>query len=258
MTDQPKLRTKLLFKWLLKFLKPDLICDVGSMDGSEALWFSRLLPNARVVLFEANPVNFWTIARRAEVARRGIVLVDKAVWRENGPLSFFVENPCGPSGEAKHLRGISSTRPRRNQDESRGNVQVTVEAVRLDSHLDSLAAASATVALWIDVEGASHEVLEGVRGLADRLVLLHLEVETREFWRGQKLKQDVLALGRNLGFVPLARGRTEEQHDVVLVQQKVLAAYPFRIRAFVSLARLASIKFKDIPGVMLERLWRVR
>lgn len=250
MADEPKLRTKLLFKWLLKFLKPELVCDVGSMDASEALWFARVLPQARVMLFEANPVNFQAIARRPEVAQKQIMLVGKAAWRENGSLSFFVEQPGETPGEAEHLRGISSTRPRRNPDESKGNVQVTVEAVRLDSCLGQLVPVPASVALWIDVEGAAYEVLEGTRGLAERLVLLHLEVETREFWQNQKLKPEVLALASSLGFVPLARGRTEEQHDLVLVQRRVLAAYPFRIGALVWLARLVSLNLKAIPAML--------
>lgn len=245
MTDeQPRLRTKLLFKLLLKFLRPDLVCDVGSMDGSEALWFSRLLPEARIALFEANPVNFQAIAGRNEIARQRIMLVNKAAWRENGSLAFLIEKTGGVTGEEEHLRGISSTRPRRNPDESKGHVPVSVEAVRLDTHIASIMPPPARVALWIDVEGASYEVLEGARGLGERLAFLHLEVETREFWQGQKLKPEVLALARAMDLVPLAQGRTEEQHDVVLIQRKLLAEHSRVIRILLGLTRLLSLKLK--------------
>lgn len=253
MTDKPRLRTKLLFKLLLKFFRPEVVCDVGSMDGSEALWFSRLLPEARIELFEANPVNFQAIVTRFGVVQRKINLVNKAAWRENGPLSFFLENVEDTRGTGEHLRGISSTRSRSNPAESKGSVKVPVNAVRLDTHLDSLAPPPVTVALWIDVEGASFEVLEGVRNLGSRLLFLHLEVETLEFWKGQKLKPEVLALARSLGFEQLARGRTEEQHDVVLIHNALSAEHPFKLNIVLWLARLGSLNLRAVAACLRGR-----
>ncbi len=193
------------------------------MDASETLWFARLLPASRIILFEANPVNFSAIQSNPELAQLSVELVNKAVWHEYGTLTFFAEKPSAMHDENKHLSGISSTRPRRNQQESQGNVPIQVESVRLDTTISALTPTPASIALWIDVEGATYEALQGIREIRDRIVLLHLEVETREVWQEQKLKNDVLTLARSFGFEPVGRGRTEEQHDLVLLNNSVLS-----------------------------------
>jgi precorrin-6B methylase 2 len=52
------LQTKYAFHALLWLLDPDVILDVGSMDGSDSKKFKRLTQNAEVVAFEANPDNY--------------------------------------------------------------------------------------------------------------------------------------------------------------------------------------------------------
>jgi hypothetical protein len=108
---------------------------------------------------------------------------------------------------------------------------VRVRAVRLDSFLtDVLAGPARTIALWIDVEGAAYEVLEGIDGIRDRVCLVHVEVETRAFWQGQRLWPEIDVLMRQLGFTPIARRPGEEQFDVLFVNDRWLG----RSRAVVS------------------------
>ena len=125
---------------------------------------------------------------------------------------------------------ISSIRERA-PDTSYASKPVPVRAVRLDSFLtDVLAGPASTIALWIDVEGAAYEVLEGIDGIRDRVCLVHVEVETRAFWQGQRLWPDIEALMGRLGFTPIARRPGDEQFDVVFVNDRWLG----RSRAVVS------------------------
>jgi hypothetical protein len=59
---------------------------------------------------------------------------------------------------------------------------------------------------------------------------VHVEVETRAFWQGQRLRPDIDALMGRLGFTPIARSRGDEQFDVLFVNARWLA----RSRAVVS------------------------
>ena len=119
----------------------------------------------------------------------------------------------------------------RTPDNRFASEPVRVRAVRLDTFLtDVLAGSARTIALWIDVEGAAYEVLEGIDGIRDRVCLVHVEVETRAFWQGQRLWPDIDALMGQLGFTPIARRPGEEQFDVLFVNDRWLG----RSRAVVS------------------------
>ena len=52
------LKTKYAFHLLLAFLKPDVVLDVGSMDGADSKRFAKLVPGASIVAFEGNPYNY--------------------------------------------------------------------------------------------------------------------------------------------------------------------------------------------------------
>ena len=81
-------------------------------------------------------------------------------------------------------------------------------------------------------------VLKGMEGAADRIKLIHIEVEATEIWPGQKLEREVLALAEDLGFVTLARGRGEAQRDVILVNESWYAANKSRIQSILRMSRL--------------------
>ncbi len=59
---------------------------------------------------------------------------------------------------------------------------------------------------------------------------MHVEVETRAFWQGQRLWPDIDALMGQLGFTPIARRPGDEQFDVVFANDRWLG----RSRAVVS------------------------
>jgi hypothetical protein len=59
---------------------------------------------------------------------------------------------------------------------------------------------------------------------------VHVEVETREFWRHQRLWPNVAALMRNFGFTPLGRRPGEVQFDIVFVNDEWLERAPILVR----------------------------
>ncbi len=226
-----KLYTDILFQVLIKRLQPDLVCDVGSMNASHAKRFRHLLPKARIVAFEASPDNAQLMEESGDLDDYDIQLQHQAVSNVDGTLTFNVEHFSREKGQ--HLRqGISSTRKRIAG--SLGMTEVEVESIRLDTFVQRLSPIPASIALWIDAEGNSHEILEGMEGVRDRITIIHVEVETREFWHGQKLKADVVELMASMDFVSFARGYDEFQHDVIFLAARTLTSsgVNFRWHAF--------------------------
>jgi FkbM family methyltransferase len=237
-----KLGTKFLFHRLLKAMKPDLVCDIGSMDASDARRFRRFLPHARIIAFEGNPDNIASLRQDERLRKDRIDLQGSLVGSRNGKQKFFIENLSEGEETEDVRRGISSTRIRTRN--SLGSAAIEIDAVRLDTFIRSLDIVPDSVALWIDVEGAAYEVLEGIEKVCDRIKLIHVEVETEAFWEGQRLKADVEDLARSMGFITLARGRFEPQHDLVLMNGNTFSESPFKYKRMLYAAWILTNRLK--------------
>jgi FkbM family methyltransferase len=222
----PIVSSEFLFRSLAKHLGVGVICDVGAFDCFHSKRFRAT--GAKVIALEANPVNFDVLARDASLAAAGIELFNYAAWNRDEVVTFNVVDATARDAQWRTM--ISSIRER-TPDNSFASRPVPVRAVRLDSFLtDKLTGPASTIALWIDVEGAGYEVLEGIDGIRDRVCLVHVEVETRAFWQGQRLWPDIDELMGRLGFTPIARRPGDEQFDVLFVNDRWLE----RSRAAVS------------------------
>ena len=216
MADSPVINTEIFFQLLVKYLRPDVICDVGALDASHSVLLRHITRIPRVIAFEANPDNYNAILEKGIDKTADIEVFHRAVSNEPGELVFHVQKYDDRSGQ-QWMAGTSSILER-----SRGvgdTEQVHVEAIRLDQFLQQLEPAidEKQIALWIDVEGAAYQVLEGISGIANNILFIQVEVETVEVWQGQRLKQDVVELAQKMGFIELARGKHEEQHDLILI-----------------------------------------
>jgi len=95
---------------------------------------------------------------------------------------------------------------------------VRVKTTRLDTFLADRCPPDVRLALWIDAEGKAYEVLEGITGIAERLHLVHVEVETSAcIGSNQKLYPEVKVLLQRLGFMELAI-----DHSPTLIQFNAL------------------------------------
>jgi FkbM family methyltransferase len=227
------LRTKYAFHALLWLLDPDVILDVGSMDGSDSKKFKRLTQNAEVVAFEANPDNYRAMCADNELQRLGIRVVQRLVSNFAGNRSFFVQRPVHTTPEFN--RGTSSAMRSSGQDME--TEEVLLNAVRIDSFLTQEYPRMKSTAMWIDVEGHAHEVLLGIRDVQNRVDLIHVEVETKEIWPGQKVESDVLALANSMDFVLVARGANEVQRDLILISKSWYNSNRRRISALLYLSK---------------------
>lgn len=243
------LKAKYAFHLLIAFLKPEVILDIGSMDGADSKRFARLVPTARIIAFEGNPYNYRAMLNDVELGNTSIRLEHRLVSDMAGETRFFVQRPLEDT--TGFNRGTSSTLARSLEDAQAE--EVIVDAVRVDDFLDSEYPSATNVAAWIDVEGFSHGVIGSMSRAAQRIKVLHVEVETKEIWPGQKLETDVLALAEELGLVIIARGPGDVQRDVILANRHWYAQNQTSVQRILSLARFIGPTASRVAG---SRLWQ--
>jgi FkbM family methyltransferase len=205
------LNTRRLFCRLLRTLEIATVCDVGSMDGSDALRFRRFRPDAAVLALEPNPRNFALMEADDRLRRADIRIFHVAASDRGGEAPFFVVEADYCEGRDRARRGMSSLYERR--DWARFTTVVRVPTVRLDELLSSQSLDGGRIALWIDAEGMAFEVIRGSSGVLASTRMIHVEVETRPaIGAAQKLFSDVERTLLDCGFVLLA---TDQRPDVL-------------------------------------------
>jgi FkbM family methyltransferase len=186
--------------------RPVAFIEVGAFEASASLEVRTRLPDARIVAFEANPKNHARLSREVDFAAKRVEYLNLAVSDREGALEFDL-GATGADGISKKGSVLRRT--------SAASVQlVLVPSVSLDAFFRE--AMPASCALWIDVEGASRQVLAGAGEILARSRAVMIEVEDREFWAGQWLAQDVDRFLRAAGFRLIARDHEyRHQHNAI-------------------------------------------
>lgn len=238
------LKTKYAFHALLWVLEPDVVLDIGSMDGSDSKRFRKLLPRTNIVAFEGNPYNHGAMLEDRELGRKRIRVVNNLVSDTEGKRRLFVQRPAAGAG---HFNRGTSSLTRRDEDGAIAE-EVLLDAVRIDSFLTREFPKSSSAALWVDVEGHAYSVLEGMSGAKDRVKLVHVEVETSEIWQDQKIEADVLRLAASMDLVPIARGAGTVQRDLILANRAWCEAKRLRIHGMLQLCRWSGPALSKLLG----------
>jgi FkbM family methyltransferase len=251
--------TRRLFLRLLRTFDIATVCDVGSMDGSDALLFRRALPTADILALEANPRNFALMEADQELRRQSIRILPFAASDRDSEAPFFVVNAVYAIGRDRGRRGMSSLH--RRSDGSRLAEVVQVRTVRLDTLLAAEALANGPIALWIDTEGMALEVIQGASGVLESTRMLHVEVETKPcIGANQKLFADVEKTLVEAGFVLLARDQPQHhlQFNALYIRADLRRAKAGEILWWTRAARLRRIAahagLRFLPGKVRRML----
>jgi FkbM family methyltransferase len=229
--------TKSLFISILKAQGADCVCDIGSRDGDQSLLFRHLLPNAAVIAFEANPINFEMMENKQNLKASRIEIFPYAISNQRGTARFHVADVDYSDPEAN--RGTSSLLRAEGQKIKK---TVEVETFRIDEFILSRYPKAQKIGLWIDVEGAEYVVLEGITAIRERIVAINVETTNEPRWEGQKPLRELQAMMSGYGFVLCGSNfgaGASEWGDVVFVQQRVAEEMGFgfsvcKVKAFAS------------------------
>jgi FkbM family methyltransferase len=186
-------RLRSVFFDLQEEIRPDLFVEVGAYDAITSIHMRSILPAARIVAFEANPSNHKHFSESPDYdyASEMVEYVASAVSDVVGQKTFKMmgRNDLGLSKKSSLLN---------RTDASRKYEDVEVPCTTLDSYFSD--SHHKTSSLWIDVEGASREVLKGASRVLDTAQSVLIEVEDIQYWQGQWLAADVISFMEGRGF----------------------------------------------------------
>lgn len=193
--------------------RPATILEIGAHRAEFSVACRRLLPEARIIALEANPV-----VHRANAARLAALGVDylnlaaaagEAIVRLHVPVRAETGLTIPSMGSLLPQATMPST-------------EHEVQAVALGPWLGEVAHEPSF--LWIDVEGAVGGVLEGAGAVLDAALGLYVEVERTERWPGQWLDADVIRRLAGHGLVPVLRDVQKRgwQYNLLFLRESLL------------------------------------
>jgi FkbM family methyltransferase len=192
----------------------------------------------------------------SRITRSRIEVVPKAVTDHSGQVTFFVLEERSDVGWSKESSSLNRRIPEMNPGLT--ETSTVVECVRLD---EFLADTKGRIALWIDVEGAASQVIEGFRSIASSVTVIHVEVENRKIWVGQDTENEVVTTLKEMGFQEIGRSMEwEHQDNIVFVRSELRASD----RALVHLAIVTARGYSWIRAVSqhvtqpVKRAWSNR
>lgn len=209
-------------------LSPTVFCDIGANRGEIAAAVKAMLPETEVHAFEANPHTFTQHADAQHAA--GVVWNNIAISNRRGEVDVYIPRQLS----RRYSRG--AVRPARVEEplttgkasihKRREDAVYDVVSVRsqsLDEYFEGIRA-SATFALWIDVEGAAQLVLGGASAVLRQTSAILVELEALQFWDNQTSIQWVFDTLVAHGFEPIARDREydDAQFNVMFVRREQL------------------------------------
>lgn len=201
------------FLKLVVHVAPDTVLEIGAHAAEFSIAARKLLPSARMIAFEPNPIVFERYRDHIQVA--GVELHQLAIADRAGEVEFSI--PLNRDGKPYPTMGSI------REIQFRGEVEhSTVRAVRADEFV--AVEPANTVALWVDVEGAAYEALKGCEGFLSNTQLVYVEVECIEKWEGQSQVGEIIDLLSAYELIPIVRDifRPDWQFNCIFAKADLL------------------------------------
>jgi FkbM family methyltransferase len=172
------------------------IVEVGSLDGGDSMFFRKHFPNANIYAIEGLPDNYNKYLKdNKEIKAFNIVICDYI-----GEIKFYVKNINGRHGI--YDRG-----------QQYGTKIIELPCITLDTFCVSNNIPKIDI-LKIDVEGATLNVLKGMKSILSKVQIMHIETETYPFFEGQSLHDEVVSFLNNHNFSLVDISKVEIQREI--------------------------------------------
>ena len=177
-------------KKLLWDTRNPVIVDLGAYRGEEYLWMlADLGPLGRYVAVEADPRN----CQAFRECRVDLEIVEAAITAVDGPVEF---HQC--DNDKNQAVGSGSIRAPKKHLEffpwCRFDSKITVNGISLDSLYRARGLDSGVDLLWVDIQGAEKDAINGGGYALSRTRYMMIEAEEHEFYEGQAQKPELLAM----------------------------------------------------------------
>ena len=215
-----------LFFLIQKETKPKISIEVGANSAEFSQKIIQDYPNINSWAFEANPY----VHKHYEnsLQNLGVKYLNTAITNKIGETRFLIQEAYLNNGEwdGKRINRIIGNNSLliRDQDD------VLYSAPKIDCHtldgffIDSgILSSNDTVCMWIDVEGATEQVLSSSNKTLKQADSIFIEVEDFKFWQDQWLAEDVIKFLVSQDFFPIARDyEYEKQNNYIFIRSKLM------------------------------------
>jgi FkbM family methyltransferase len=218
-----------IFTQLVTEIVPcDCFVEAGAFTGDTSRLVESILPNAAIYAFEANPYNYEQFKPLFESS--AVNYVHLAVSDKNGTVTFKVQKNNNGT-DMPPVKGndsiLSRTEPNVEYEE------FVVPCVTIDNYLADKIKTTDSIAMWVDLEGAAYQALQGAVHVLPQVDIIKIEVETRQYWENQKLDHDIKKFLSHFGFYPVLRDfEYQNQYNILFCKQHV-----FEKQEFITLAK---------------------
>lgn len=202
-------------------LRPTVSIEVGAWQAEFSHEIKNKLPEIDAWAFEANEYNYK--ANVANAYKAGVHYTNMAITNFSGTTRFMMQEQTLDGRVYGKEIGNNSLLQR-----TEGNIiyhAPHVVCTTLDAFFIESERVTATdrICLWIDVEGASKEVLTASKTLLSQTQSVFIEVEHTPFWDDQWLFNDVDKFMREYGFESIAHdNQTELQNNHLYLKTELI------------------------------------
>jgi len=238
---------KFFFTALTK-LKLELLLECGAHEASASIKAQKL--GLKAIAIEANPITF--TEKTSQSKKYGVDAVNIGLGSEEGNLVFYTPTENPGAGNATFQKRLDVEYE-----------EIAVQVTTIDSILKDKDCTNNKIALWVDVEGFSRDVLKGAEGLLknDKCQLIKIEVETYPYFAGQALATEIDDYLAGFGFVAIiADAEYKEQFNLIYIKKDCLDAISEDLRhAWMELnnIRFSIVDFLKYFSVKVSKLFRV-
>lgn len=213
---------KILVDYFLEIIdrtKPTCIIEIGAFSAEFSRKLREINKNLKIFAFEANTYNFDVFSNKYDFKERNINYINKAISDKNEVITFNIQKKINEK-EVSPIRGNNSILER-NQINTEYE-EVYVESTSLSCFIEQNSLENEKISLWIDVEGANQQVLKGCEKVLNKINLIFIEVEEKEFWKEQWLESDVNEFMSKNNFTLIARdGEYEKQYNQIYINNSI-------------------------------------
>lgn len=197
---------------LAKKVKPGLILEIGAHGAEFSTRMKAQLPMSTVLAFEANPEVYSRY--KENVAMHNVEYLNVIISDSDGFRTLYV--PKNQSGEDKKTMGSILL-----DAKASAFTEYSVRSYRLDSFISE----SLKNIMWVDVEGACLEILNGADHLLSKCMVFYAELEEIARWEGQATFGQVVDKLGSFGLVPIIADvqRSKWQSNVLFVNKSILS-----------------------------------
>ena len=226
-----------LFLNFVYFLKPKCFVEVGAFQADASVNVRTRDKSISAIALEANPHNYAAFKDSPKFSELGIDYRHLAASDRTGTVEFYIRNKF-QGVERPLVSTDNSILPRSGTDAE--YVIARVPSVALADMLGSNEFLATDFCLWIDVEGASREVLTGAAGVLDRVNVVFIEVEEFSYWSNQWLADDVVRFMLDHNFIPVARDfEYVNQYNIVFIKENLIRHFRYSSEMGLYFSRIA-------------------